>query len=208
MRTPRLPGRRSTSARPGKGARHAADGEPGSLERPMDRLERGLRVLLTLVALVAVPLGAWCVGHAVYSHFTLARQTRLAQLHPVTASLLTQARSGDDRAGAQSGFHALVQWSDRNGAHTGVAPVRAWLHRGATATVWLDARGDIATPPRARDFASTAGVATGCATAFGGVATSCGLRWALDKSIEQRRLARWAREWEHLEPGWVTRYTR
>ncbi|MEU2772283.1 hypothetical protein ABZ646_04985 [Streptomyces sp. NPDC007162] len=143
----------------------------------MDRLERKLRIFLTVIALVAVPLGAWCVGHAVYSHYTLARQTRLAQLHPVTASLLTEARSRRDRPGAQSGFHALV-------------------------TVWLDASGDITAPPRSRDFASTAGVAMGCASAFGAAATACGLRWALGKSLDRRRLAQWAREWERVEPGW------
>ncbi|MFD8722999.1 hypothetical protein ACFV2H_34780 [Streptomyces sp. NPDC059629] len=124
----------------------------------------------------------------------------------MTASLLTEARSSADRPGAESGFHALVHWSDRNGDHTGVAPVRAWLHRGATATVWLDAHGDIAAPPSARDIAATAGVAAGCATAFSGVATVCGVRWALGKSIDRRRLAQWAREWERVEPDRVTRY--
>ncbi|MFE2064362.1 hypothetical protein ACFXDH_18490 [Streptomyces sp. NPDC059467] len=88
------------------------------------------------------------------------------------------------------------------------APVRAWRRRAATATAWLDVCGDIAAPPPARDFAATAGAAAGCATAFGGVATACGVRWALGRSIDRRRLAQWARAWERVEAGWVTRYTR
>ncbi|MGW7543175.1 Rv1733c family protein [Streptomyces sp. NPDC054770] len=208
MRTPRLPAHRRPSGPPGKRARHGGDVGPGSLERPVDRLERRLKVLLAIVVLVAVPLVAWGVGNTVYNHFTLVRQTALARLHPVTATLLTEARSSADRPGAQSGFHALVRWNDRNGSHTGVAPVRAWLHRGADTTVWLDAHGAVATPPPDRDFAATAGVAMGCATVFGGVATACGVRWALGRSMDRRRLTQWARAWERVEPDWVTRYGR
>ncbi|MEV5010832.1 hypothetical protein [Streptomyces sp. NPDC055692] len=101
---------------------------------------------------------------------------------------------------------ALVRWSDREGSHTGVAPVRAWLHREASATVWLDARGTIATPPEGRDFAATAGVAF--ATGLGVVVTVYGVWRAVDGGIDRHRLAQWDREWEHVEPGWVTRYGR
>lgn len=209
MWTPRLPGYRRPPRPPGppggRGGR-AGDAGPSTLERPVDRLERRLRVLLAVVALMAVPLLAGGVGQAVYGHFTLVRHTGLARLHPVTATLLTPARSSDDRAGAQSGFHALVRWSDRNGGHTGVVPVRAWLQRGAHATVWLDARGDVAAPPPDRDFPATAGVAMGCATVFAGVTAAFGVRWALDRSFDRRRLAQWARAWERVEPDWVTRY--
>ncbi|MCC5478339.1 hypothetical protein LMU33_24995 [Streptomyces sp. JA03] len=174
----------------------------------MDRWERRLRVILTVVTLVVLPLVAWGAGQAVYGHYTQVRQVQLARLHPVAARLLTDARSSGDRRGAQPGFHALVRWSDRDGSRTGTAPVRAWLHRGATATVWLDARGVIAVPPENRDFAVTAGVAMGFATAFGGVAAAYGARRGIYRSIDRRRLAQWNREWERVEPGWVTRYGR
>ncbi|MGW3208857.1 Rv1733c family protein [Streptomyces sp. NPDC001135] len=206
MRTPRAPGHGPASGSPGESSGGA--GVRGPLERAVDRWERRLRVILTVVALVVPPLVAWGAGQAVYGHYTQVRQVQLAQLHPVAARLLTDARSAGDRRRAQPGFHALVRWSDRNGSRTGIAPVRAWLHRGATATVWLDARGVIAVPPENRDFAVTAGVAVGCATAFGGVAAAYGVWRAVDRSIDRRRLAQWNREWERVEPGWVTRYGR
>lgn len=206
MRTPRTPGHRPASGSPGESSRRTGVRSP--LERPVDRLERGLRVVLTVVALVVLPLAAWGAGRAVYGHYTQVWQVRSARLHPVAARLLTDARSSGDRRGAQPDFHALVRWSDREGSRTGIAPVRAWLHRGATATVWLDARGVIADPPENRDFAVTAGVAVGFATAFGGVAAAYGVWRAVDRSLDRRRLAQWNREWERVEPGWVTRYGR
>ncbi|MEU8691420.1 hypothetical protein [Streptomyces sp. NPDC048665] len=171
----------------------------------MDRLERGLRVFLTALALLALPPAVWGAGQATYSHHMHVRRTQLARLHPVTARLLTDARSDSDRPGAQSGFHALVRWSDHNGAHTGVAPVRPWSHRGATAAVWLDARGVIAAPPEGRDLAATAGVAVGCGTALAVVAGACGTRWAVGRCFARRRAALWTREWERVEPDWTTR---
>lgn len=141
----------------------------------MDRLEHRLRVLLKAVAVVVLPLVAWGAGQATYSRYARARQTQLARLHPVNARLLTDARSSGNSPDAQPGFHALVRWSDQKGGHTGVAPVQAWLHRGATTTVWLDARGAIGAQPEARDLSATAGVAVAFATGFGGGAIAYGV---------------------------------
>ncbi|MET8946872.1 hypothetical protein ABZX30_25740 [Streptomyces sp. NPDC004542] len=174
----------------------------------MDRLERRLRTLLAVLAVVALPLAAVSAGYATYSHSAQARQARVARLHPVSAHLLSDARSSDDRAGAQSGFHALVRWSDREGGHTALAPVRAWLHRGATATVWLDGRGVVSAPPPGRDLPVTTGVAVGFGTASGGAAAALGVWWAVGRSFDHRRSARWAREWERVEPLWAARRDR
>ncbi|MFB7324728.1 hypothetical protein [Streptomyces sp. NPDC056190] len=83
--------------------------------------------------------------------------------------------------------------------------MRAWLHREASAAVWLDARGTVATPPEGRDFAATAGVAVAFATGLGGVVTVYGVWRAIDGGIDRHRLAQWYREWGHVEPGWVAR---
>ncbi|KOV53567.1 hypothetical protein ADL00_33755 [Streptomyces sp. AS58] len=62
-------------------------------------------------------------------------------------------------------------------------------------------------PPRPdKDFAVTAGVAVAFATGLGGVATVYGVWRAVGGFLDRRRMARWDREWEHVEPGWVTRY--
>ncbi|WP_406164710.1 hypothetical protein [Streptomyces sp. NBC_00996] len=84
--------------------------------------------------------------------------------------------------------------------------MRAWSQRGAAATVWLDARGDISAPPLARDLSMTAGVAVGFATAFGGVAAAFGAWWAVNRSLDRRCLDQWTREWERVEPGWAARH--
>ncbi|CUW32676.1 Rv1733c family protein [Streptomyces tricolor] len=208
MRKPRTPRPLQVPGPPGggHGAPHGRARNP--LERPVDRLERRLRVVLTVLALVLLPLAGWGAGQAVYGHHAQERQARLAQLTPVTARLLTDARPSDDRPGAPSRFHASVRWSDRDGDRTGVAPVRAWSQRGDTTTVWLDARGAIATPPEGRDVAATAGIAVAIATVLAGVATAYGVWRAVDRGIGRRRLAQWGREWERVEPGWQTRYGR
>ncbi|WP_369386553.1 hypothetical protein AB5J72_02330 [Streptomyces sp. CG1] len=161
--------------------------------------------MLTALAVLALPLAVWGAGQAIYSHYPHVRQTQSARLQPVVAHLLTDARSGGDRPGAQSGFHALVRWSDHNGVRTGVAPVRAWLHQGATATVWLDAHGTIAAPPEGRDLAAIAGVAVGCGTTLAGVAGAYTARRAVGRYFERRRKAQWTREWERVEPDWRPR---
>lgn len=74
--------------------------------------------------------GAWGAGQTLHSHCMNARQAQLARRYPVAAHPLTDARAAGDRTGAQSGFDALVCWSDKEGSHTGVAPVRAGLNRG------------------------------------------------------------------------------
>lgn len=208
MRIPRLPGDRPAYGPLGKRPPRGPAGARSAFVRPVDRLERRLRVFLTAVALVVLPPAAWSAGQAVYSHYVHVQQAQLARLHPVTARLLSEARTVGDRPGAQSGFHALVRWSDQEGGHTGVAPVRAWLHRGATATVWLDARGAITPPPEGRDFAATAGAAIAFATACGEVATAYGVWRAIARSIDHRRLAQWNREWKRVGPGWATRCAR
>ncbi|MFE1754210.1 hypothetical protein ACFW88_27325 [Streptomyces anandii] len=208
MRTPR-PFARRTGTRPHGRQTPAGRGSARNpLERPSDRLERRLRVLLAAMAVAVLPLLAWSAGGAVHDHYARQRQTQLARLHPVEARLLTDARSAGDRPGAQRGFQALVRWSDRQGGHTGVAPVRAWLERGATTTVWLDGHGVPAAPPVTGDLANTAGMAVGFATACGGAVVAYGVWRAVAGGIDRGRLGRWTREWESVEPGWTARYGR
>ncbi|MEU1166807.1 hypothetical protein ABZ372_43290, partial [Streptomyces sp. NPDC005921] len=72
----------------------------------------------------------------------------------------------------------------------------------AGASLWQDGRGQlVAEPPDAAEAGLEAGVlGAGAAGATAGVVLGAGAvaRWRLDR----RRIARWGREWDLVEPKW------
>jgi hypothetical protein len=174
----------------------------------LDRFERRLRVLLMAVLAVAVPMAAWIAGSATYDHDSRLRHVQMAERHPVTARLLSDAQDGGDRTDGTLSSHTSVRWSDARGTHTAAAAVGAWQRRGDTATVWLDARGHVTTPPPTSDSAAVAGVEMGF-TAAAGAALIVGGAWkGVRVCLDRRRFAQWNREWELVEPRWTGRRAR
>ncbi|MFD1663022.1 hypothetical protein ACFSL4_33860 [Streptomyces caeni] len=190
MRTPHFRGHRPDSVR-------------NPLERPSDRLERRLRLLLTALLAVALPAAAWLAGSATHHHYRQLRQAQLAERHPVAARLLSDAQAGLDRPGGDIGARAPVRWRDSGGAHVAVAPVASGERKGATVIIWLDTRGRVTAPPVTRDVNTTVSVGVGLAAATA-VALGLGGAWrGVRLSLDRRRLARWGREWELVEPRWT-----
>lgn len=201
MRTPRLRGHRPLYQSGGRRQAKGLDGRGRNpLERPSDRIERRLRVLLMAVLVLAVPMAAWVAGSAAHDHDSRLRQVQMAQRHPVTARLLSDA-NGDGQAGA----HASVRWSDSRGAHFAIAAVGPWQRAGDTATLWLDAHGNVTAPPPASDMATLAGAEMGFAAAAGVVLTAGGAWKVVRVCLDRRRLRQWDREWELVEPRWTGR---
>jgi hypothetical protein len=193
---------------PGPRRRRASDsGDPG-LERRSDRLERRLRLLVMAVLMVGLPITAWTAGSAAYSHYSQLRKAQLAERHPITARLVSDAPVGGDRPTGQTRPRAPVQWSDHLGVHITLASVEAWERKGSTATVWLDSRGNVVPAPVPPDRAATAGTGVGLATATG-VAVIMASAWkGVRMSLDRRRFAQWDREWELVEPRWTGRHGR
>jgi hypothetical protein len=73
---------------------------------------------------------------------------------------------------------------------------------GAKVTVWLDARGELATEPPSHTAAAVEAGVVGTAAAFGLAGTLFGagalVRWRLDR----RRIDAWGREWDLVGPRW------
>lgn len=208
MRAPHFRGHRHTH-QPGPRRRRR---EPGSgsngLERRSDRLESGLRLLVMAVLVVGLPMVGWIAGSTSYGHYSQLRAAQLAARHPVRAQLVSDAQVGGDRFTGQTRRWAPVRWNDRQGAHVAEASVEVWQHKGSTATVWLDARGNVTSPPVTQDRAAAVGVVVGLATAIG-VAAIVGGAWkSVRVSLDRCRSARWDREWELVEPSWSGRHGR
>lgn len=207
MRAPHFRGHRLTP-HPGSRRRRASGSGDNGLERRSDRLERRLRLLVMVVLMVGLPITAWTAGSAAYSHYSQLRKAQLAERHPVTARLVSDAQIGGDRPTGQTRPRAPVQWSDRQGVHTTLAPVEAWQRKGSTATVWLDTRENVVSAPVTPDRAATVGVCVGLATATG-VAASVASAWkGIRISLDHRRFAQWDREWALVEPRWTGRHGR
>lgn len=190
MRTPHLRG-------------HRPGGVHNPLERPSDRLERRLRLLLTVLLAVMLPAAAWLAGSTTHRHYGQLRQAQLAERHPVTAQLLSDAQAGLDRPGGDIGARAPVRWSGPGGARVAVAPVASGERKGATVTVWLDSRGRVTSPPVTRDVNTTVSVGAGLAAATAAALCLGGAWRGVRRSLDRRRLAGWDREWELVEPRWT-----
>lgn len=151
-----------------------------------------------VVLAVALPMAAWIAGSATYNHDSRLRQVQMAERHPVTARLLSDAQDGGDRTDGTLSSHAPVRWSDAPGTHAAPAPVGAWQQKGDTATVWLDAHGHVTTPPPTSGSAAVAGVEMGFAAAAGTALIVGGAWRGVRVRLDRRRFERWDREGERL----------
>ena len=204
MRAPHFRGHRP-APQPGPRHRRASGSGDNGLERQSDRLERRLRLLVLALRMVGLPMAGWSAGSTAYGHFSQLRAAQLAGRHAVTAQLVSDAQIGGDRLTGQTRPRAPVRWSDRQGVHVTVAQVGTWQRKGSTATVWLDARGNVTSPPDTPDRAATAGLTVGLGAATG-VAAMVGGAWkGVRVSLDRRRFAQWDREWELVEPRWTGR---
>lgn len=129
----------------------------------------------------------------------------MAERHPVTARLLSDAQDGGDRTDGMLSSHAPVRWSDARGTHTSPAPVGAWRRRGDTATVWLDAHGHVTMLLPTSDSAAVAGVEMGFAAAAGAALIVGGAWKGVRVRLDRRRFEQWDQEWELVEPRWTGR---
>jgi len=170
------------------------------LRRRSDVVEAWLLLTLCFLALVAGAVAGMVTAHAVEQSL----DDRRTQRHPVSA-VLTQDASDTATATTSSGDYAWakVRWTAADGSpRTGLARVEPGIKAGSTARIWLDQRGNLATPPVSSEEAELQGVVLGAATAVCASVFVLPLGWALHDRLDRRRMAQWDTEWARVGPRW------
>lgn len=173
--------------------------EHNQLHRPSDRVETGVRIVLTVVAVLAMPL-AVATGILVFGRLEAVAAHGAATRHPVPATVL-----GDPRAMSLPGRSvavttAQVSWVvPGHGRRTGTAVVPADARRGDPTRVWVTDQGDLISAPAGRSEASALAVLAGTSvllSLLGFVALSlAGARRLLDRG----RFRAWEEAWERFD---------
>lgn len=167
------------------------------LRRRTDIVEAWIVLAVWVFVLVAGALAGLVTAHAADEEFDRQR----AERHSVRAVLLADVP--DTAASTTQRGLGKVRWTTTDGTtHTDTTLVPTGQKAGAKVTVWLDARGALATePPSSTEAAVEAGVlGTAASLAAVGMVLGAGalVRWRLDR----RRIAEWGREWELVGPRW------
>ena len=175
------------------------------LRRGTDRVEAALRLVMILLAVVAVPVAAVAAGRWA-DHYALHRaQAQRAINHQVTAVLLEDAPA----AGIPNPYtNVQTSWVPARYQPPGQPPrtaevlAPAGARKGSTVRTWIGRSGAVTDPPPGhRVIAGEVCVA---------VVTTCLLSclvllaaWTLARrALDRRRLRAWEAEWRASGPLW------
>ncbi|MFF4536010.1 DUF3592 domain-containing protein [Streptomyces aureus] len=171
------------------------------LRRRDDVFEAWIVLVVWTVMVLGGALAGLVTARAADESFTRLRQDR----HAVPAVLAggTGSAVPAGESAVYDRVRATVRWRAADGKpRVGSALVPSGHKAGTRVTIWLDPQGRPTTPPPTRSAAATEStlLGLGAAVALGGLVFGAGglARWRLD----QRRYARWEREWERLGPQW------
>ncbi|GAB2920838.1 hypothetical protein [Streptomyces heilongjiangensis] len=175
------------------------------LRRTSDRFESWFRGLLMLLLVLGLPVAAISAGRTAYESSMRTVHAQAQQRHEVTARLTSNV-TGDTTDGRQ---RAQVRWTDDQGrARTGTTLVKAGTAKGAAVRVWVDRDGGLTGPPMSGLNATTTGWFMGGMAAMGVGAGFYVVRAGMGRVLDRRRYARWAAEWDRVEPVWSARFRR
>ncbi|MFF5313308.1 Rv1733c family protein [Streptomyces massasporeus] len=175
------------------------------LIRPSDRFETWIRRFLMLVLVLGLPVAAISAGLTAYESSMRTVQTQSAERHEVTARLVSNAK-GVTADGKQ---RAQVRWTDDDGTVRTATTLRTeGTPEGATVRVWVDRNGAITGPPMNTLTARTNGWFVGGMAAIGVTGGFFAARAGTHRVLNRRRYARWAAEWDLVEPVWSARFRR
>lgn len=162
------------------------------LMRPSDRIESAVRIIATIVALIAVPVAGAFGTHA-YTDTSAEIRTEDA-----TRFLVQPVITEGPSSIASHRYQARVRWDQDGRSGTAVIPVRETAQRGDRIDLWLDDHGAPAAQPRHPDVAVVTGIGVGVFVLIG--VWLCG--WCLMNGatllLQRRRSARWDREWRQM----------
>lgn len=173
------------------------------LRRRVDRIEALVVVGALAVAVVVVPAGV-ALGAAIRDHAEQSAATRRAELHEVQARTVKGAADAVPASPSLITTTVPIEWVDDSGSsHQAQAAVLIGTKAGSELTIWLDQNGNLVTPPDRPGDGTAAGFAAG--------STMASLAWSLlyalfrltRRSLDRRRAALWAREWEDVARRWT-----
>lgn len=172
---------------------------------PLRRREDVVEAWLVLAVWIVVVVGGAVAGVVTARAAGDVFAAQRAHRHPVRAVLLADAPYGATAAWPAGGLvRAPVRWTAPDGTpRTGDTLVDSGLKAGAGVVVWEDDQGGLApsrpaNPTEGAIEAALFGTAAALAVAapvYG--AGALGRAW-----LDRRRMARWDREWNLVEPRW------
>ncbi|MET0416065.1 MAG: hypothetical protein ABW022_08595 [Actinoplanes sp.] len=162
--------------------------------RPTDRIEARCTALLVLVLMIAGPLLAAWTASATYR--ADVRQQEWDSLH--------RFRVQADVVGVAPP-KVSARWLAPDGTRrTGALPARPGAAPGSRIAIWVDERGTPSGPPTQNSPHGTALiVATVVFVTLG--AAAAGMRAAMMRVLDRRRMRQWQDEWLDVEPRWSSR---
>jgi len=175
------------------------------MRRGTDRVEAALRLVVILLAVVAVPGAAVAAGRWA-DHYALHRaELQRAVDHQVTAVLLEDAPAAgipNPYTNVQTSWVAARWQPPGQQARTGEVLALAGMHRGSTVRTWVDQSGAVTDPPLEHR------VVVG--DVWLAVMATCLLSWLLllaagvlvRRGLDRRRLRAWEAEWRVSGPLW------
>jgi hypothetical protein len=178
------------------------------LRRGTDRVEGALRLVMILLAVVAVPAAAVAVGRWA-DHYALHRaQLQRAVNHQVTAVLLEDAPASgipNPYTNVQTSWVPARWQPSGQPPRTGEVLALAGARKGSQVRTWIDPSGAVTDPPP--DHRVLVG------DVWLAVVATCLVSWVLllaagvlvRRGLDRRRLRAWEAEWRASGPLWSGR---
>jgi hypothetical protein len=154
--------------------------------------------------IVAAPFAAQLAGEAGQAAAQRAANSERAATHEVKAVLLQSADDTTSGYSFDSTVPGEVRWTPPGGGHerTGQVIVASGTAKGTTIDVWVDAAGQLASPPlNAGQVAGQADLASTGAIAGLALLYLCEAV-VIRQVLNRRRLAAWDADWTVTEPAW------
>jgi hypothetical protein len=175
------------------------------LRRGTDRVEAALRLVMILLAVVAVPAAAVAAGRWA-DHYALHRaQVQRAVNHQVTAVLLEDApESGipNPYTNVQTSWVPARWQPPGQPPRTGEVLALAGARKGSTVRTWIDPSGAVTAPPLDRRIV--------VGDVWIAVTATCLVSWLVllavgvlvRRGLDRRRLRAWEAGWRASGPLW------
>jgi hypothetical protein len=175
------------------------------LRRGTDRLEAALRLVMILLAVVAVPAAAVAAGRWA-DHYALHRaQVQRAVNHQVTAVLLEDAPATgvpDPYTSVQTAWVPARWQPPGQPPRTGQVLAVIGAHKGSTVQTWVDPSGAITDPPLERRVIVGDVWLAVMATSLMSLLVLLAAGVLVRRVLDRRRLRAWEAEWRANGPLW------
>jgi hypothetical protein len=175
------------------------------LRRATDRVEAALRLVVILLAVVAVPAAAVAAGRWADHYGLHLAQAQRAADHQVTAVLLDDApESGvpNPYTNVQTSWVPARWQPPGQPPRTGEVLALAGARKGSTVRTWVDPSGAVTDPPLERRIV--------VGNVWIAVTATCMVSWLVllaagvlaHRGLDRRRLRAWEAEWRASGPLW------